>query len=181
MNPLLLLVGPSGSGKTTVADKLINLYGLKSVPSFTTRLPRYEGESCHRFITYEEYLSLMMDKKLVAYTEINGNFYGATKKDVDEAEIYIIDPYGAIQFRRLYSTPRPLLYVYIECDEETCKDRMTSRGTPEEIEKRKFEDEKIRADNKEASKLFKSFTLANDKTPEETASYIYNEIYIKNF
>lgn len=181
MRPLLLFVGPSGSGKTTVAQALADKFNLKSVSSFTTRPRRFEGETGHDFITYEEYLSMMMDKQLVAYTEINGNFYGATKRAVDDAEIYIIDPYGAIQLRQLYHEPRNILYVYFDCDEEMCKERMEARGTPNEIEKRKAEDAKIRADNEEASKYFKHYRVTNDKTPQETADYIYYEIYLSNF
>lgn len=181
MKPLLLFVGPSGSGKTTVANILSDKYKLRSLSSFTTRPRRYDGETGHDFITYEDYLSMMMDGKLVAYTEINGNFYGATKEAVDDAEIYVVDPYGAVQLRRLYHEPRTLCYVYFDCDEETCKGRMVARGTAEEIEQRKLEDSKIRADNEEASKYFRHYRVTNDKTPQETADYIYYNIYLSNY
>ena len=42
-NCIFLIVGCSGSGKTTITEQLEQKYGLKSIQSYTTRKPRYEG------------------------------------------------------------------------------------------------------------------------------------------
>ena len=47
---ILLIEGESGSGKTTIADILSKKYGLSSIQSYTTRKPRYLGETGHTFI-----------------------------------------------------------------------------------------------------------------------------------
>ena len=54
MNNIFLIVGCSGSGKTTITEQLEQKYGLKSIQSYTTRPPRYDGETGHIFISNEE-------------------------------------------------------------------------------------------------------------------------------
>lgn len=44
MRPLLCVLGASGSGKSTLCAELEKRFGLKSIPSYTTRQPRFEGE-----------------------------------------------------------------------------------------------------------------------------------------
>ena len=53
MNNIFLIVGCSGSGKTTITEQLEMKYGLKSIQSYTTRLPRYDGETGHTIISNE--------------------------------------------------------------------------------------------------------------------------------
>ena len=71
-NPLYLFVGRSASGKTTIANILEQKYGFKQVSSYTTRLPRYDGEVGHVFVTEEEYKAL---ENMVAYTFYDNNHY----------------------------------------------------------------------------------------------------------
>ena len=98
-NLFFLLVGPSGSGKTTIADALEYKYGLKSVPSYTTREPRYDGERSHTFITREEFSKL---QNIVSYTEFCGNQYCATASQVEQYNIFVVDPVGIAYFRENY-------------------------------------------------------------------------------
>ena len=50
MKNIYLIVVCSGSGKTAITEKLEELYNLKSIQSYTTRPPRYDGETGHTFI-----------------------------------------------------------------------------------------------------------------------------------
>ena len=89
--PLFLLVGPSASGKTTIAEKLESTMSLKSIQSYTTRLPRYDGETGHTFISDNDFDNL---KDIMAYTEYNGHRYCTTKEQIDNADIYVVDVPG---------------------------------------------------------------------------------------
>ena len=71
--PLFLFCGRSASGKTTVANMLSEKYGLVQVESYTTRAPRFDGESGHIFVTEDEFKNL---GELAAYTYYNSNHYG---------------------------------------------------------------------------------------------------------
>lgn len=88
-----LILGRTGSGKDALRDRLQKEYGWNFVQSYTTR-PRRSAEDAksHIFITQEE-AGKMRDR--VAYTEINGYEYFATRDQVEAADGYIIDPNGA--------------------------------------------------------------------------------------
>ena len=72
---IFLIIGCSGSGKTAITEKLEELYHLKSIQSYTTRPPRYDGETGHIFVSNEEFDELT---DYVAYTEFAGFRYCAT-------------------------------------------------------------------------------------------------------
>ena len=54
-NCIFLIVGCSGSGKTTITERLEQKYGLKSIQAYTTRKPRYDGETGHTCVSDEEF------------------------------------------------------------------------------------------------------------------------------
>lgn len=122
--PLLLFVGPSGSGKTTIANVLEEQHGYKQVQSYTTRPPRYEGETGHLFISDEEFNNL---GKLAAYTVYNGNKYGTTVQQLDECDIYVIDIDGVKTLLKNYKADRPIYVVYFNTSVYTRINRMLNR------------------------------------------------------
>lgn len=120
----ILLIGESGSGKTSVANELYNKYGLSQVISYTTREKRTSNEDCHIFISDDEFDEL---EDLVAYTEYNGNRYGATAQQVEENYVYVIDPDGVDFFMEAYHGNKIPIVVYISVPEETRCCRLISR------------------------------------------------------
>lgn len=88
--PLFLFVGKSGSGKTTIANMLEN-NGYSQVQSYTTRPPRCENERGHIFISEEEYNQL---NNVVAATLYNDYHYCTTLDQIQDADIYVVDPRG---------------------------------------------------------------------------------------
>lgn len=119
----ILLLGRTASGKDTIAGKLRELYGFTQVLSYTTRLRR-EGEGdTHTFIAPEEAGSYT-DR--VAETKIGDIEYFATRQQVFENDIYIIDPPGAYELlRKMPETD--FLVVYVETTDELRKSRFTGR------------------------------------------------------
>lgn len=88
---IYLIVGRSGSGKDYIAN-LLEKKGLRRLVSYTTRPVRSkEDESSHIFITEAEAASYT-DK--VARTVINGHEYFATADQINNSDIYIVDPNG---------------------------------------------------------------------------------------
>ena len=86
----ILIVGRSGTGKDYLAKQLAEK-GLKQVKSYTTRPKRSEDEDTHIFVTKEE-AALLTDR--VAETRIGEYEYFATREQVEESDIYIVDPKG---------------------------------------------------------------------------------------
>ena len=123
-NKIILLVGKSGVGKSTVANELTKRYGLRQLQSYTTRNPRYENEQGHIFVDESEFKTL----DLVAYTYFNDNHYGATQKQVEENEIYIIDREGIIYFDKKYKGNKKIIKIMLDIDDDELSKRMKARG-----------------------------------------------------
>lgn len=136
---IVLLVGASGSGKTTVAEILENEYGLKQIQSYTTRPRRRDDERGHIFVTDDEFDQL---EDFVGFTNFNGYRYAATAQQVEENDIYVIDPAGVSYFRNAYHGSKQPVVVHIYADRQTRENRMRFRGDSEEaIQSRLVNDE----------------------------------------
>lgn len=125
MRNIYLLVGESGSGKSTIADALESQYALKQLCSYTTRPKRSAAEAGHKFISDGEFDLL---EGIAAYTEFCGYRYCATQDQIDEADIYIIDPEGIKSFQEHYKGDKGYKIIYISVPEKNRKQRMYSRG-----------------------------------------------------
>ena len=90
---IICIVGESGTGKTTIAETIELIYDIHMIPSWTDRLPRYEGENSHTFISKKEFDVINRDD-MIAYTEFGGNRYCCLKSDVKPDNTYVIDERG---------------------------------------------------------------------------------------
>lgn len=124
---LIALCGKSGCGKSTVSHMLNKLYGWKSISSYTTRPPRYENEPDHIFISNEEF-DRIPDDNMVAYTEFDGNRYCATTEQVENAQVYVIDPAGIETLKNRYHGTKKILVVQIDAPDKILEQRMRKRG-----------------------------------------------------
>lgn len=122
--PILLITGKSGVGKDTIADYLCDSFGYTKVKSYTTRQPRYEGEDTHIFVSKEEFDAL---KDKIAYTNRDDIEYCATQAQVDNADIYIIDPPGIQYFLQVYKGKRTPIIIAIDCSESERSQRVYNR------------------------------------------------------
>lgn len=115
MRPIVCILSKSGSGKTTLCAELEKRYGLKSIPSYTTRSPRFEGEQGHTFITEQEFDNL---KDILAYAETDKCRYAVTKKMFEDENysLYVVDMSGLKYLYKHYKGERPIISIYINCD-----------------------------------------------------------------
>lgn len=125
MKNIYLIVGASGSGKTAITEKLEELYHLKSIQSYTTRPPRYDGETGHIFVSNEEFDELT-DR--VGYTEFAGFRYCATSEQVENNDLYVIDPKGVGFFMNAYKGSKTPEIIFIDSDLTTRYNRMVKRA-----------------------------------------------------
>ena len=125
MKNIFLIVGASGSGKTTIVEQLEQRYGLTSIQSYTTRAARYVGEKGHTFVSDEEFDKLT---DLVAYTEFDSNRYCATAEQVENNDLYVIDPKGVKFFLEKYKDNKTPKVIFIKSNVKTRYERMVSRS-----------------------------------------------------
>lgn len=112
MDKFLLLIGKSGSGKDTIAKILSDKYGLRQLKSYTTRPRRFTTENTHTFVS--ELPAETDIVKRIAYTEFNGYEYCATNAQVENSDIYVIDPDGVLYFMEHYCGRKKPVVVYVD-------------------------------------------------------------------
>lgn len=122
---IFLITGCSGSGKTTITEQLEMKYGLKSIQSYTTRAKRSENETGHIFVSDKEFDNLT---NLVGYTVFAGNRYCATAEQVENNDLYVIDPNGIDYFIKSYKGKKTPKIIFIDSDLTTRYDRMVKRA-----------------------------------------------------
>lgn len=129
-NNIFLIVGMSGSGKTTIVEALEKEYSLTSIQSYTTRPKRNENETGHIFVSDDEFSKL---KDIAAYTEFDGYKYCATSKQIDNTDLYIIDPKGIDYFKEHYKGHKDIKIIYIDSPFTALYERMVFRAEKNNI------------------------------------------------
>jgi len=167
-NFIVLLMGKSGSGKSTIAQVLEEKYGWTQIHSYTTRAPRYPGEQGHIFISDIEFNQLT---DMVAYTNFAGNKYCATAQQVEENQVYVIDPDGCEYFLQAYHGNKLVLPIGILCEEEKLFDRMIARGDSFANASARIEHDKKKFAKLE--NMAACFLDSNSYTREENAETIH--------
>lgn len=109
INKIILLCGKSGSGKTTIADQL-EKQGLTILQSYTTRPKRSPLEAGHTFVTPDEFAQL---KEICAFGKFGGYEYGATREQVNQSDVYVIDAQGIEYFKKTYRGIKKPVVVYV--------------------------------------------------------------------
>jgi guanylate kinase len=144
-NIMVILSSPSGVGKTTLTKKIQQKYQtFKISVSHTTRLPRsneIDGID-YNFVSQKDFKKLINENKFYEYAKIFENYYGTTKKNVDESIIindiiFDIDWQGTKQLSKFKNLE--LIKIFLITDNKReLKKRLIKRNqnTEEEITKR---------------------------------------------
>ena len=103
---LVVLSAPSGAGKSSLLNNVISQHhDIGLTISHTTRdiRPNEKNNIDYYFISKEKFQAMINEEEVIEFAEVHGNFYGTTKKEIDEKlmnfEIVIleIDTNGAKQ------------------------------------------------------------------------------------
>ena len=146
------------------------MYNWTKVVSYTTRKPRFDGENTHLFVSKDEFDKLI---NKVAYTNRNGVEYCATQKQVDNADIYVIDPPGIDYFFEHYNGYRVPIVVWLTIDEQIRQGRVLERSNSglQELTERSFEETLF-----EDMTKYKPIVIKNNREPMSVAKQIFNEV-----
>lgn len=116
---LFTIVAPSGAGKSSlVAGLLEHNPAIRLSVSTTTRAPRpgeVSGREYH-FVTREAFQALIDAGEFLEHAEVYGNFYGTSKKWIEEtratgADVLLeIDWQGALAVKKIFPD---MVYIYI--------------------------------------------------------------------
>lgn len=129
MNRIFCIVGESGSGKTTISELLEKETGLKNIESFTTRKPRFEGETGHLFTTKKQYECNKANRFIAAETFFDEEYYWTVKDQLNKDCLYVIDVAGVKTLRENLRDVE-IIVIYLKCSEEERLKRMENRLPP---------------------------------------------------
>ncbi len=131
---MIILTGPSASGKTATCLYLQEHFGIRKVITHTTRAMRTGevNDVDYHFVTKEEFERLKEEDAFVETVFYNGNYYGTSKKEVRIDKCMAVELGGAKTYKSFHD---PKIVLFFMClDEETCRERMLSRGDdPEKV------------------------------------------------
>jgi guanylate kinase len=142
---LLVVSAPSGAGKSTLCNKICETEPtIRQSVSYTTRKPRpgeVDGVQ-YSFIDEDEFRSMIIEGDFLEWAEVHGNFYGTSKKRIEDMMqqgidvILDIDVQGAKQIRKIF--PDSVLIFIMPPSMEELRQRLTGRESDAEdvIEKR---------------------------------------------
>ena len=136
---IFVISAPSGAGKSTLC-RLVRrrLRDLAYSVSLTSRAPRpgeIDGKDYH-FVSREDFQARIESGDMAEYAEIFGNYYGTSRKVLDQSldqgrDILLdIDVKGAAQLRRFF--PDGLFIFLLPPSREELERRLRSRGTEDE-------------------------------------------------
>lgn len=146
--------------------------------SYTTRPKRHPNETGHIFVQEEDFEQYKND--ICAYTEFDGHKYWTTYEQIDESDLYIIDPAG-VESLMLYaqnsgqSFKKFLLVVRLNVSRRTCKKRMLERGDTKEDAKRR-----LKHDKKAFKRLPKEYVIDAEKSVGNVMQRIYEHAQLSN-
>ena len=170
---IVLIVGESGSGKSTICDELTKRFGLKQVKSYTTRPRRSEDEDGHTFISDEEFNKL---EGICAYTYFDGHHYCATKEQIDNSDLYIIDPYGVEYFMKTYNGRKIPMVVYIHANKRVRRKRMARRGDKEYKIRQRIAHDELAFANVDEYAMYR-YSNVEEGDVEKIATDIYRKFF----
>lgn len=172
-NFIVLLVGASGSGKTTLANSLNNLFGWKSINSYTTRCKRHPDETGHIFVTDNEFDQILLKEGAVAYTEYASSRYCATPQQVEDAQIYVIDIPGVEYFKSHYKGNKKVITVLLNLPENVRKERLLTRGDGDDGVNKRLETDRIEFSKERITSIHPNLVVDKDYSKETLVALVH--------
>jgi guanylate kinase len=133
MKNKIIIVGPGGSGKDFLRKKMVER-GFEYGISFTSRPPREnEKEGVDYFFRDDDFFQLNKDVFL-EIQQFNGWYYGISKGEFEEKNLFILDPKGVKSLNKEYRSKS--FVIYINPPEEVRIERLKNRNDADNVDRR---------------------------------------------
>lgn len=150
----VIIVGKGSSGKNYLAEELQMLDDFRLAPSWTTR-PKREGEidgKDYNFTNLDNFKSMIEEDLLYEWNEFKNNwFYGTSKEDWNNYNLFIMNPKGVDSIRK--EDRKDCFIIFLDISENVRIKRLTERNDNNDSVKRRI------SVDREDFKRFKDFDL----------------------
>lgn len=139
---ILHINGRGGSGKTTLIKVLNERLGLEKTRNYTTRKPRFEGESEYFFVDEKTFVENFKQSKIIEcyYKDSSRALYGTAAPE--KTGIYQSEIVALVALRKwCFEHKVPFLSVYIDIDTPTLLERLRSRSDTNETPEERLEED----------------------------------------
>ena len=133
---LVILSGVAGAGKDTIKNKLIERNSnFTTLPSYTSRPPRATDipNITYNFVTKEEFERMIKDNELYEYSLHHNNYYGTSKKllqeKIKEGKVIIkdIDVNGTESLLKVLKGDVKIVTIFLKVSKEVLLNRLNNR------------------------------------------------------
>ncbi|MBD5585259.1 MAG: hypothetical protein HDQ88_09265, partial [Clostridia bacterium] len=178
--PKIVILGRTGTGKTKLMKEII-LYAerisrdrLVPLKTTTTRPQRPYNDDHYHFITKELSDRIPNSEKYLR-TFIGEHEYFARKKDIDDADIMVLDPNGLDDMMTMYPDT-PLLVCYIRTEEKLADRHLTTRHKDMATARKQYET-RYEAEDETFTQFEKDLEHFMDVYTNATAGTIITEYF----
>ena len=136
---VFVLSAPAGTGKTTLVSMLKEEFScIEESVSSTTRNSRVceEDGRDYFFVTHEEFQKSLVNEEFLEYSEVFGNLYGISKKQLQQKidsgkhVFLVIDTQGVVHLKKIAFNA---VYIFLAPPSiEVLRDRLKKRQTEDE-------------------------------------------------
>lgn len=137
----ILICGKTASGKHFLAKLLESKLNIAVAKSLTTRPQHSDEDNNHFFVSKDEFAKLKHEDQLLCLTEYNGYEYALDRKQIEAADVIVLDPLGVnditnafpqLMFRVIYvhgtdEDKRRLAYLSKFSDKDTAESMYEKR------------------------------------------------------
>ncbi len=162
---ILHINGRGWSGKTTLIKLLNEKLGLEKTRNYTTRKPRFEGESEYFFVDEKTFVENFKQSKIIEcyYKDSSRALYGTAAPE--KTGIYQSEIVALVALRKwCFEHKVPFLSVYIDIKTLTLLERLRSRSDTNETPEERLEEDAYYEEFKDWSDIVYDY---NGKTVEE--------------
>ncbi len=133
---IVILSGVAGAGKDTIKNKLIERNSnFTTLPSFTSRSPRATDipNVTYNFVSKEEFERMIKDNELYEYSLHHNNYYGTSKKllqeKIKEGKVIIkdIDVNGTESLLEVLKDDVKIITIFLKVSKEVLLNRLNNR------------------------------------------------------
>lgn len=173
-----LFIGRTASGKTAISKAVCERMGLKRLISYSTKPQGKKSDEDYDHIYVRDEDLHRYEDDMAAYTEIDDFKYFSTFEQIENSDVYVIDPNGLDKLKIKCGNKYDFVEIYIRTPQKIAEQRAKMRG-----DKLKEFKQRWVSENKEFTEYENRHTFAwhlrNDRPFDESVDKICSWIQIE--